>query len=148
MISEIRWIFAISECGLWIAECCDTMGERMERIGRIRTDFFDLPILKYKQNKKKIRSNLPNPPHPFSHRITTTTFRNPKSTFRNRKGFFFPDRKKKKPLWSMIYKIRQRHYRSENVVSVATISLTGQFYFLSAKNSFTLSLCRICSLKE
>jgi hypothetical protein len=55
----------------------DTMGERMGRIGRIRTDFF----LSFRRNllvafgvsygmTKKIRSYPPDPPNPFSHRIS------------------------------------------------------------------------------
>jgi hypothetical protein len=47
------------------------MGERMGRIGRIRTDFFFGFILKIRAKKsRKIRLNPPDPPHPFSHRIT------------------------------------------------------------------------------
>jgi hypothetical protein len=44
------------------------MGERIERIGRIDTDFFFAMFQIWA--KKKIRINLPNPPNPFSHRIT------------------------------------------------------------------------------
>ncbi len=43
------------------------MGERMGRMGRIRTDFFSKSMNFEQKNPKKIRSNPPNPPHPFSH---------------------------------------------------------------------------------
>jgi hypothetical protein len=46
------------------------MGERIGRIGRIRTDFFWIQLYGFQANKKKIRSDLPNPPNPFSHRIS------------------------------------------------------------------------------
>jgi hypothetical protein len=49
---------------------CDTMGERMGRIGRIETDFFDFSRISSTRTQKKIRFNPPDPPHPFSHRIT------------------------------------------------------------------------------
>jgi hypothetical protein len=38
------------------------MGERMERVGRIRTGFWGA-------ESKKIRSDPPDPPNPFSHCI-------------------------------------------------------------------------------
>jgi hypothetical protein len=41
-----------------------------ERIGRIRTDFFGVRALEIRQKSKKIRFNPPDPPNPFSHRIT------------------------------------------------------------------------------
>jgi hypothetical protein len=55
---------AISECGLRIVECCgtiilrvrwfwDTMGERILRIGRIRTDFFGQFQFDSRAKKKK-----------------------------------------------------------------------------------------------
>jgi hypothetical protein len=46
------------------------MGERMGRIGQIDTDFFLLKSSDFKQKIKKIRINLPDPPHPFSHCIS------------------------------------------------------------------------------
>jgi hypothetical protein len=44
------------------------MGERM---GRIRTDFFDFFTDSKHTHPRKIRSDPPDPPHPFSHRIST-----------------------------------------------------------------------------
>jgi hypothetical protein len=61
----------------------DTMGERMERIGQIRTDVLSLRLISNK-NFKKIRSNPPNPLHPFSHRIGI-----PHSEIQNPKSFCF-----------------------------------------------------------
>jgi hypothetical protein len=50
----------------------DTMGERMGRIGRIETDFFLIfSRIPSTRTTKKIRSYPPNPPNPFSHRIST-----------------------------------------------------------------------------
>jgi hypothetical protein len=63
---------------------CDTMGERMGRIGQIQTDFschsacHSEGILKRTKDSfgmtcgmtRKIRLNLLNPPYPFSHCIT------------------------------------------------------------------------------
>jgi hypothetical protein len=46
------------------------MGERIGRIGRIDTDFLGVHVLEIREKSKKIRFNLPNPPNPFSHRIT------------------------------------------------------------------------------
>jgi hypothetical protein len=53
------------------------MGERIGRIGRIDTDFFWMRVLchsvgnqRFLRNDKKIRVNPPDPPNPFSHRIT------------------------------------------------------------------------------
>jgi hypothetical protein len=48
----------------------DTMGERIGRIGRIQTDFFLVRMLGIRKKSKKIRSDLPDPPNPFSHCIT------------------------------------------------------------------------------
>ena len=73
--------FRISEWGIRILENCDTMGERMGRIGRICTDFFEF-IFKIQAKLKKIRTNPPDPPHPFSHSITIL-FHTPHSPFRN-----------------------------------------------------------------
>jgi hypothetical protein len=53
---------------------CDTMGERIGRIGQIGTDFFDFPRIPSKRTTEKIRFNLPNPPNPFSHCITKTSY--------------------------------------------------------------------------
>jgi hypothetical protein len=53
------------------------MGERIGRIGQIETDFFQNFILNLSQNPKiilkKICFNPPNPPNPFSHRITNVS---------------------------------------------------------------------------
>jgi hypothetical protein len=50
---------------------CDTMGERIGRIGRIETDFFLIfSRIPSTCTHEKIRFNPPNPPNPFSHRIT------------------------------------------------------------------------------
>jgi hypothetical protein len=50
------------------------MGERIGRIGRIKTDFFQYFILNRSENQKiilkKIRFNPPDPLNPFSHSIT------------------------------------------------------------------------------
>jgi hypothetical protein len=47
------------------------MGERIGRTGRIDTDFFRVMCLEIREkSKKKIRANPPDPPNPFSHRIT------------------------------------------------------------------------------
>jgi hypothetical protein len=54
-----------------ILEGGDTMGERIGRIGRIRTDFLDSNARISSKNQKKIRSYPPDPPNPFSHRIST-----------------------------------------------------------------------------
>jgi hypothetical protein len=42
----------------------------MGRIGQINTDFFYFLLDHLIEIAKKIRVNLPNPPHPFSHSIT------------------------------------------------------------------------------
>jgi hypothetical protein len=47
------------------------MGERIRRIGRIQTDFLGCVRLKSVNNPQKIRLDPPNPPNPFSHRIST-----------------------------------------------------------------------------
>jgi hypothetical protein len=80
---------------MWISDFgmlgydCDTMGERIGRIGRMDTDFFYFSRISNTRIKKKsvsirqirpIRSPIVSPS--YHHRITT--FRNPKSTFRNR----------------------------------------------------------------
>jgi hypothetical protein len=54
-----------------VLEKRDTMGERIGRIGRIDTDFLGRVRLESVKSKKKIRVNPPDPPHPFSHCITT-----------------------------------------------------------------------------
>jgi hypothetical protein len=46
------------------------MGERIGRIGRIDTDFFFARMLEIRKKSKKICVNPPDPPNPFSHRIT------------------------------------------------------------------------------
>jgi hypothetical protein len=46
------------------------MGERIGRIGRMETDFFWVRVLGIRVKEKKIRLYPPDPPHPFSHRIT------------------------------------------------------------------------------
>jgi hypothetical protein len=51
-------------------EKSDTMGERIRRIGRIDTDFSGVRVLGIREKSKKIRINPPDPPNPFSHRIT------------------------------------------------------------------------------
>jgi hypothetical protein len=51
---------------------CDTMGERIGRIGRIETDFFGMRVLGIRQKIKEIRSYPPDPPNPFSHCITVS----------------------------------------------------------------------------
>jgi hypothetical protein len=93
------------------------MGERMGRIGRIRTDFSchsvgnllvgnlpvgNLPVgnLSFRRKRakrqnsygmtRKIRSYPPNPPHPFSHRITML----PKQFIHHYLKIIFPLRKK------------------------------------------------------
>jgi hypothetical protein len=59
------------------------MGERMGRIGQMNTDFLVLRSILIHVQKKKIRVNQPNPPNPFSHRITIVSqhseIRNPHS---------------------------------------------------------------------
>jgi hypothetical protein len=45
------------------------MGERIRRIRRIQTDFFYFNAWILSKKLQKIRFNLPNPPHPFSHCI-------------------------------------------------------------------------------
>jgi hypothetical protein len=57
---------------------CDTMGERIGRIGQIYTDFFCF-CLDFEPKFKKIRANPPDPLNPFSHRITHSEIRNPHS---------------------------------------------------------------------
>jgi hypothetical protein len=48
------------------------MGERMGRIGQIETDFFLIfSRIPNTRTNEKIRSDPPDPPNPFSHRITT-----------------------------------------------------------------------------
>jgi hypothetical protein len=49
---------------------CDTMGERIGRIGQIETDFFCKFGSISKQKNKKIRLYPPDPLNPFSHCIT------------------------------------------------------------------------------
>jgi hypothetical protein len=57
-------------CDYFLVLQSDTMEERIERIGRIRTDFFQ-PMPEFQaKNQKKIRSYPPDPPNPFFHCIT------------------------------------------------------------------------------
>jgi hypothetical protein len=55
---------------LRVGSFCDTMGERIGRIRQIRTDFFFIFYGFQAHVPKKIRLYLPDPPHPFFHRIT------------------------------------------------------------------------------
>jgi hypothetical protein len=77
--------FSISECGLRIAECCDTMGKRMGRIGRIRTDFFCFASINTVVQKKSV---LICPIRTIRSPIVSQHY-NPKSTFPNRKKSIF-----------------------------------------------------------
>jgi hypothetical protein len=67
------------------------MGERIGRIGRIQTDFFYFFTDSKHTHPKKIRSYPPDPPNPFSHRITTVSqhskISNPKIFFQNPSTF-------------------------------------------------------------
>jgi hypothetical protein len=47
----------------------------MGRIGQIYTDFFFVFIRILSMGLKKIRSDPPDPPHPFSHRITISKYK-------------------------------------------------------------------------
>jgi hypothetical protein len=70
---------------------CDTMGERIGRIGRIETDFF-LIFYGFQAHapQKKIRWYPPNPPNPFSHRITKPLCAKYIMIFLNIRLIFFP----------------------------------------------------------
>jgi hypothetical protein len=46
------------------------MGERIRRIGQIQTDFLIKMHGFQAKKSKKIRSNPPDPPNPFSHCIS------------------------------------------------------------------------------